>query len=102
MANKFNELKAKVEKWAEDKGILEQGTTHAQAHKTLEEASEIVTAITQNDRTGIIDGIGDTLVTLIIQAKMNDLDILECLEYAYNEIANRKGEMINGTFVKEK
>lgn len=98
----FNELKAKVEKWAADKGILEQGTTHAQAHKTLEEASEIVTAITLNDRTGIIDGIGDTLVTLIIQAKMNDLDILECLEYAYNEIADRKGEMVNGTFVKEK
>lgn len=97
---KFNELKQKVEQWAEDKGILEQGTTHAQAHKTLEEASEILTAITKNDRAGIIDGIGDTLVTLIIQSKMNDLDILECLEYAYNEIADRKGEMINGTFVK--
>ena len=25
----------------------------------------------------------------------------ECLQFAYDEIAGRKGKMINGTFVKE-
>lgn len=30
-----------------------------------------------------------------------DLDVTECLGLAYEEIKNRKGKMINGTFVKE-
>lgn len=30
-----------------------------------------------------------------------DLDFLDCVELAYNEIANRKGKMIDGQFVKE-
>lgn len=30
-----------------------------------------------------------------------DLDVTECLGIAYEEIKNRKGKMINGTFVKE-
>lgn len=28
-------------------------------------------------------------------------DVTECLSIAYEEIKNRKGKMINGTFVKE-
>lgn len=30
-----------------------------------------------------------------------DLDVAECLGIAYDEIKNRKGKMINGTFIKE-
>lgn len=30
-----------------------------------------------------------------------DLDVTECLNIAYEEIKNRKGKMVNGTFVKE-
>ena len=30
-----------------------------------------------------------------------DLDVTECLSIAYEEIKNRKGKMVNGTFVKE-
>lgn len=46
-------------------------------------------------------GIGDTLVTIIVLAHQLDLDVTECLSIAYEEIKNRKGKMINGTFVKE-
>ena len=49
----------------------------------------------------IIDAIGDIMVTLIIQAKLQDLSLEECLESAYNVIAERKGKMINGQFVKD-
>ncbi|MDO4728402.1 MAG: MazG-like family protein [Bacteroidota bacterium] len=99
--SRFNELAQKVEKWAEEKGILEKGTPVAQADKTIEEANEIKTAILNNDKSEIIDGIGDTLVTLIIQTKMQNMDILDCLESAYNVISKRTGKIINGTFVKE-
>lgn len=43
----------------------------------------------------------DTLVTIIVLAHQLDLDVTECLGIAYEEIKNRKGKMINGTFVKE-
>lgn len=98
---RFKKLARKVEQWAEEKGILEKGTPIAQADKTIEEANEIKIAILNNDKAEIIDGIGDTLVTLIIQAKMQGVDILDCLENAYNVISKRKGKMINGTFVKD-
>lgn len=47
------------------------------------------------------DAIGDTLVTIIVLAHQLDLDVTECLSIAYEEIKNRKGKMVNGTFVKE-
>lgn len=34
-------------------------------------------------------------------AKANNLDFDECLSVAYDDIKDRKGKMINGTFVKE-
>lgn len=47
------------------------------------------------------DGIGDTVVTLIILAQQQGWTLEECLQYAYDEIKNRKGKTINGTFVKD-
>lgn len=35
------------------------------------------------------------------RAHQLDLDVTECLGIAYEEIKNRKGKMVNGTFVKE-
>lgn len=41
------------------------------------------------------------LEELITCASTYDLDFKDCVQSAYDEIANRKGKMINGTFVKE-
>ena len=40
-------------------------------------------------------------VTIIALAHQLDLDVTECLDIAYEEIKNRNGKMVNGTFVKE-
>ena len=40
------------------------------------------------------------VVVLTNLAELSGLTIEECIESAYDTIANRKGEMINGTFVK--
>jgi len=98
---KFEELKKNVINWAAEKGIFEKGTPEAQAWKTLEEAQEILDGIITENKEEIIDGIGDTIVTLIIQAEMQGVDLLDCLEIAYSVIAKRKGKMIDGQFVKE-
>jgi NTP pyrophosphatase (non-canonical NTP hydrolase) len=97
----YFELECAVEHWAEEKGILAKATPMAQALKTLEETTELCTAINSDDREEIIDAMGDIMVTLIIQAKMQSLSLEKCLESAYNVISKRTGRMINGQFVKD-
>ena len=96
----YFELECAVEHWAKEKEILAKATPMAQALKTLEETTELCVAINSNDRAEIIDAMGDIMVTLIIQAKMQGLKLEECLESAYNVITKRTGKMINGQFVK--
>ena len=97
----YNELQALVIAWATQKGILDKGTPLAQCGKTFEEVEELETAILDGDKAEIIDALGDILVTIIIQAEMHGLNLIECLESAYNVISKRTGKMIDGTFVKD-
>lgn len=97
----YGELEALVIAWAEQKGILQNGTPIAQAHKTWEEVNELEEAIRNDDRAEVIDALGDILVTIIIQAEMQGLNLTECLESAYNVISKRTGVMVDGQFVKD-
>jgi NTP pyrophosphatase (non-canonical NTP hydrolase) len=90
-----------VEEWAEAKGILTHATTLRQAEKTLEETNELICAILNEDSHEIKDAIGDIMVTIIIQAKMQGLTIEECLQSAYDVISKRTGKMMNGQFIKD-
>lgn len=96
----YQELEKLVIDWSREKGILENGTTIAQAGKTMEECTELMVAIARHDDDEIIDALGDILVTIIIQAEMQGVSLTECLESAYNVIAKRTGVMVNGQFVK--
>jgi NTP pyrophosphatase (non-canonical NTP hydrolase) len=97
----MKQLIKQVEKWAEAKGILAHATTLRQAEKTLEETNELICAILNEDRAEIKDAIGDIMVTIIIQAKMQGLTIEECLQSAYDVISKRTGKMVNGQFIKD-
>lgn len=96
----MNQLIKKVEQWSIDKN-LHNGNSDRQALKFYEEAGEVAAALSRNDKEALKDGIGDTVVTLIILAQQQGWSLEECLQYAYDEIKNRKGKMINGTFVKD-
>lgn len=95
----MDELIEKIEQWAKDKG-LDTADSSKQMLKVYEELGEVAAAIIRSDRASLRDGIGDTVVTLIILAMQNDMDLFECLSCAYDEIKDRTGEMVNGTFVK--
>jgi len=95
-------LEGLVEEWADEKGILSKATKEAQALKTLEECNELIEAIDKNNKEEVIDALGDILVTIIIQAKMQDVKLIDCLSSAYNIISKRTGSMIDGQFVKDK
>lgn len=97
----YFELECAIEQWAEDKGILSNATPIKQAMKTQEELTELCNAILNDDKEEIKDAIGDIMVTLIIQAKMQGMTIEECLNAAYDVISKRTGQMINGQFVKD-
>lgn len=90
----------KVEEWSIEKN-LHLAKPDRQALKFFEEAGEIAAALLRSDKEALKDGIGDTVVTLIILAQQQGWTLEECLQYAYDEIKNRKGKTINGTFVKE-
>ena len=96
----MNELVAKVEKWSSDKG-LHESDPKSQFLKVCEEFGEIGAAMARDDEDMLKDAIGDTIVTLIILAQQHGTNVEECLDIAYNEIAGRKGKLIDGVFVKE-
>ena len=97
----YQELELLIIQWAKEKQIMSKGHPLAQCYKTLEEVEELKDAINNKDKAEVKDALGDILVTIIIQAEMQGLELEDCLLTAYNVISKRKGKMINGQFVKE-
>ena len=98
---KFDELIENVKGWADDKDILKEENVPKQLMKVMEELGETAGAIAKSKQTDeIMDGIGDTFVTLIILSYQLGLEPAQCLERAWNEIKDRTGKTVNGVFVK--
>ena len=95
----MNNLISQVEQWSMDKD-LHKANPDKQAMKVWEESGEIAAALLCKDKEALMDGIGDTVVTLIILAQQHGWTLERCLQYAYDEIKNRTGVLKNGTFVK--
>ena len=123
----YEELSALVLQWGGDKGIFAKSTPLRQLDKTQEELDETKEALQKlasltdqeilsekllTDDPDTLDleedalaeakdGIGDMLVTIILLAKMVDMDTVDCLQSAYDVIKKRTGKMVNGQFVKD-
>lgn len=119
----FEELKTKVEEWAEDKDLLHSENADKQFMKFIEEVFEFKSEMDilvryrnyyrENPQKKIPKAeheritkkaeleLGDIIVTLIVLCKQLDIDIVECLDFAYNKISKRKGKTVNGLFIKE-
>lgn len=98
----YSELEMKVVQWGEARGIVQNATALSQAIKTLEEVTELFDAINKKNLDEAKDAVGDIVVTLIMVCAVLDIDLVSCLELAYNEIKDRKGYLTKeGIFVKE-
>ena len=97
----FEELDYNITNWANDKGLLFNSNYPRQFMKVMEELGETSKAVLKYDEHGIIDGIGDTFVTLIILSRQLGLDPVECLNVAWNEIKDRTGKTVDGSFIKD-
>lgn len=103
--------------WADEKGLNNPIQAPTQFMKIMEELGETssnflrmsTSALDTDDskkqyqihRNEVIDGIGDTMVTIAIFAHMIGLNAVDCWHTAYDVIKNRKGELVNNTFIKE-
>jgi NTP pyrophosphatase (non-canonical NTP hydrolase) len=90
-----------IRDWAAKRGIYDAGDSRTQYTKLMEEAGELASAILKHDKFEIKDAIGDMVVVLTNLAHLENMEIEDCIDSAYNEIALRTGKMINGTFVKD-
>ncbi|WP_077317594.1 MazG-like family protein [Virgibacillus proomii] len=96
----LNELTTNIEQWAVNKG-LDEAQPEKQMLKLVEEVGELAEGLAKGNLDQVIDSVGDVYVVLTILSMQMDLDIKDCIAAAYAEISDRKGEMVNGIFIKE-
>jgi phosphoribosyl-ATP pyrophosphohydrolase len=90
-----------IRQWASDRGIYTSGDSKTQYIKLQEESGELARAILKDNKSELIDAIGDMIVVLTNLAALEGLKVEECVVSAYDVIKSRQGSMINGTFVKQ-
>ena len=97
----MKELIKKVEQWFVDRNLHTLNGA-GQLVKLTEEVRELEEAFIIDDIVEEIDAVGDIMVVLIGYCMQRDLDIMDCLNSAYEEIKDRKGKVNEqGVFVKE-
>lgn len=98
----YADVEMKVVQWSEARKIIPNSTPLAQGVKAVEEINELVDALIRNDKDEAIDAIGDTVVCLINVCALLDVNLVDCLYAAYEQIKDRRGHMnAEGIFVKE-
>lgn len=90
----------RIARWAEDRNITAEGgaTSYTQIPKLIEEVYEFRDAETEEEAKL---EFGDILVVCIQIARLRGLDMVECLELAYEKIKTRTGRMEKGVFIKD-
>lgn len=98
----YAEIELQIIRWSEARKIIPNSTPDTQLLKAMSELGELADATIKKDRAGIIDGVGDVMVCLVNYCALLDINLVSCIESAYNEIKDRKGTLMpNGVFVKE-
>jgi NTP pyrophosphatase (non-canonical NTP hydrolase) len=98
----YADIEIKIIQWAEARKIIPNSTPATQLLKAVSEMGELADATIKNDRDGILDAVGDVMVCLVNYCALQDINLVSCMQVAYDQIKNRKGILLpNGVFVKE-
>lgn len=98
----YANVEMKIIQWAEGRKIIPNAKPHTQLMKAVSEMGELCDAELKGNLPMIKDGVGDVLVCLINYCALKDINLVNCLQEAYEEIKDRKGTTLpDGTFVKE-
>ena len=96
----MQDLESKIIAWHTARNLIEGSSDNQQFEKLLEEVEELRLNIMTSQP--IVDDVGDIIVVLINLCERNGLTLKECMRHAYNDIKDRRGQMVNGLFVKER
>jgi NTP pyrophosphatase (non-canonical NTP hydrolase) len=98
----YAQVEMKIIGWSEQRRIIPNSTPETQLLKAMSELGELADATIKKDKDGIIDGVGDVMVCMVNYCALQDIDLVSCMESAYDTIKNRTGTLLpSGVFVKD-
>jgi len=98
----YANIEMKIIQWAEARRIIPNSTPDVQLLKAMSEMGELADATIKNDKEAIVDSVGDVMVCLVNYCALQDINLVDCMEVAYDQIKNRRGTLLpNGVFKKD-
>ena len=98
----YADVEIKIIQWAEARKIIPNSNPESQLLKAVSEIGELADATIKKDKEAILDSVGDVMVCLINYCALQDINLVDCMEIAYDQIKNRKGILLpNGVFQKD-
>lgn len=98
----IGELTELIGIWHFDRKITINGNSATQTIKLGEEFGELCAGIARGDIAEIKDALGDMYVVMVAVARLEGLELEQCIDSAYDEIKDRKGYLTtDGVFIKE-
>lgn len=96
----MDDLITEIQLWSSARSLHKQDPAK-QLLKLVEEVGELSAAYNKEHLTDEVDSVGDIMVVLTIFCQQRGMSIKDCMKYAYGQISERKGKLIDGVFVKE-
>ena len=97
----YADVEIKIIQWSEQRRIIPNSTPDVQLLKAVSEMGELADATIKDDKEAIVDAVGDVMVCLINYCALQDINLVDCMEVAYDQIKHRRGRLLpNGVFQK--
>ena len=98
----YANIEIKIIQWSEARKIIPNSNPESQLLKAVSEMGELADATIKHDKEAVIDAVGDVMVCLINYCVLQDINLVNCMEVAYDQIKNRKGVLLpNGVFQRD-
>ena len=98
----YANIEMKIIQWSESRKIIPNSNPESQLLKAVSEMGELADATIKHDKEAVIDAVGDVMVCLINYCVLQDINLVNCMEVAYDQIKNRKGTLLpNGVFQRD-
>jgi NTP pyrophosphatase (non-canonical NTP hydrolase) len=95
-------LEHAIIEWGKSRGLMGSGTTQEKRlAKLTEEVGELCREVLHNNPSSAALEIGDCYVVLCQIAYKLGFDMDKCADMAYSKIVDRRGRLVDGTFVKD-
>lgn len=90
-----------IEDWHKARNLVKGSKPKDQICKLGEEFGELCHAVARKDALATVDAIGDMVVVLTLLALQQGTTIEFCTSSAYDQIKDRRGQMVDGIFVRD-